>query len=327
MIVATYRHDEVTARHPLMVLMGDLATVPEAERMLVPPLTSAVSRRSPNGPASPWIRQRCTSAPVAMPSSSRSCSRVMGRRCPSTVSDAIIARVTRLPPAAQDVASAAAILGTTADATLIAAVAGRDLAAVDSCADAGVLVRQGSGFGFRHELARQAVENGLSAIRRRQLHGRALRELTRRTPEDHRRLAHHAVGCGDDRISAARGDAGCAQSCPLSAHREAAEHYRTALHFGPAGPDRADCSSRCRTSAISRTSCLSRSRHDSGRWSCMSLRAIVARSAMTNAGSLASRGFWGAAPTRSATPPGRSPASNRTGRVVHWRWHTAISRS
>jgi DNA-binding CsgD family transcriptional regulator/tetratricopeptide (TPR) repeat protein len=240
LVVATYRHDEVTARHPMTGVLGDLATVPAVTRMLVPPL-------SVDGVATLAAHSAATVDPAALHA------RTAGNAffvtellaagndgLPATVNDAILARVSRLSGAAQDAVAAAAILGTAADAGLLAAVAGRDVGAVDEAVEAGVLVPEATGYAFRHEFARQVVEKSLSAVRRRQLHGRAMRELGIRTPEDHRTLAHHAVGFGDDDAAAHHAVLAARRAARLGAHREAAAQYRIALRQSGVRSDRAE---------------------------------------------------------------------------------------
>jgi DNA-binding CsgD family transcriptional regulator/tetratricopeptide (TPR) repeat protein len=240
LLAVTYRHDEVGPRHPLTLLMGDLATVPRVGRMLVPPLTL-------DGVADLVAQAGVDTDPAALHARTGGNAFFVtellargGETLPATVSDAILARMARLSPGAQDAAAAAATLGTPSEAALLASVAGRDLDAVYSCVDDGVLVAGDDGIGFRHELARQAVESGLSAVRSRQLHGRALRELERRSPEDHRRLAHHAAGCGDDEAAERHATLAGRRAAQLGAHREAAAQYRAALQHGVAGVARAD---------------------------------------------------------------------------------------
>ena len=239
LLVVTYRHDEVTARHPLTSLLGDLATATEVRRLLVPPLTvDGVARLvADSGDAvDPTALHLRTGGNAFFVTESLA---IGGVALPATVSDAILARVARLTPAAQDVVAAAAILGAGADAELLARIAVQALDAVDECADAGVLIEIDGSLGFRHELAREAVEQSLSAVRRRQLHGRALRALAERTPEDHRTLAHHAVGCGDETAAMAHAVAAAEKAAHGSAHREAAEHYRLAVRHSSSAAERA----------------------------------------------------------------------------------------
>ncbi|SFR39921.1 regulatory protein, luxR family [Microbacterium azadirachtae] len=229
LLVVTFRHDEITARHPLTALLGDLATAAELRRLLVPPLTvEGVARlvAAAGDAVDPTALHLRTGGNAFFVTESLA---VGGVALPTSVSDAILARVARLTPAAQDVAAAAAILGAGADAELLARIGARELDAVDECADAGVLIEVDGTLRFRHELAREAVEQSLSAVRRRQLHGRALRALADRTPEDHRTLAHHAAGCGDEAATVAHAVAAAERAAHGSAHREAAEHYRLAL--------------------------------------------------------------------------------------------------
>jgi predicted ATPase len=58
---------------------------------------------------------------------------------PATVRDAVLARVSRLSPAAREVAGTASVLGRRAELDLLAEVAGQPLAAVDECLNRGVL--------------------------------------------------------------------------------------------------------------------------------------------------------------------------------------------
>lgn len=240
LVVGTYRHDEVTAHHPMTLLLGDLATVAGVRRVQVPPLTvdgvrHLVAQHDVPVDATA-LHARTGGNPFFVTESLAAGAEVL----PRTVSDAILARVGRLSTEAQDAAAAAAVLGRTADAELIAAVAGGTVQAVDGCCESGVLVAVDGGYAFRHELARQAVERSLSAVKRRQLHGRALRALSARTPEDARALAHHASGCGDDATAAREAALAAERAARGSAHRQAAEHYRLALRHSTEAERRAE---------------------------------------------------------------------------------------
>lgn len=239
LIVATYRHEEVGARHPLALLMGDLATVRGVRRLRVPPLTvEGVTVLAEHA----GIRVDAIALHARTHGNAFFVTEflaVESDAIPETVSDAIMARVARLSEAAQDVAAAAAVLGTAVDAGLLEIVSGRDLDAIDECVAAGVLVADGDSVTFRHELARDAVERALNAAERRRLHSRALHALEERAPEDHRTLAHHAAGCFDDEAAAHHAVLAAQHARALGAHREAVTQYRIALRHGSAGSDRA----------------------------------------------------------------------------------------
>jgi DNA-binding CsgD family transcriptional regulator/tetratricopeptide (TPR) repeat protein len=149
----------------------------------------------------------------------------------------VLARVARLSQAGRDAAAAASVLGRRAEAGFLAAVSGQPLTAIDECLDRGVLVSDGDAVGFRHDLARLAVEGSLSAAQRASAHARALAHLTARGSHDHRWLAHHAAGCGDSAAVLRHAPLAAARAARLGAHREAAEQFRLALqHHEP--PDR-----------------------------------------------------------------------------------------
>ncbi|MET0726050.1 MAG: AAA family ATPase [Leifsonia sp.] len=241
LIIATYRHDEVTPRHPLSAVLGDLAGLPGVSRLVVSPLTV-------QGVAELIERTDAALDPTALHERTGGnaffVTEVLaaGRNdVPATVRDAVVTRMARLSPTASDVVAAAAILGTASDIELIASVAGQPVDSVGEPIETGVLIEGADGsVGFRHELARQSVEQGLSPIRRRQLHRHALDELSRRTPDDHRTLAHHATGCGDESAALRHATLAAERATRLGAHREAAVQYRVAIRSGGDGsPDRA----------------------------------------------------------------------------------------
>ena len=74
---------------------------------------------------------------------------------PPSARDAVLARLARLPPAGLRYAEAAALLGARVDPALLIEVGGDDPAALDAAGLLGLLVGDGSGLRFRHELARR----------------------------------------------------------------------------------------------------------------------------------------------------------------------------
>ena len=155
---------------------------------------------------------------------------------------------------------------------------GRELEAVDECVEAGVLVADGHGVRLPAR-ARSRVPSSasLSAVRRRQLHRRALRALRADArgpphPRPPRRRVRRRCGRAHTTPCSPR-----ERAARLGAHREAAAQYRIALRHGSGGrPTAPHCSSRSRTSAISPTSCPRRSLLASGRSSCTNSPATPA---------------------------------------------------
>jgi len=219
LILAAFRSEEVSADHPLTVVMGELAASPGVIRMQLPTLSRNGVRQVLNDANSALdageVFQRTGGNPFYV-------TEVLAAgsdHVPATVRDAVLARVSRLSPAAREVAAAASVLGRPAEADFLTQVAAQKLSAVDECLGQGVLVADDEAIGFRHELARQAVEGSLSQAQRATAHSRALAGLLARGSADHRRLAHHAAGCGDR--------AAVAHHAPLAAAR-AARLARTA---------------------------------------------------------------------------------------------------
>ena len=100
MILATFRSEELSRDHPLTVVLGDLATLPGVIRMQLPPLSVSGVRQLLNAAASDLdadaIFQRTGGNPFYV-------TEVLAAgtdRVPATVRDAVLARVSRLSPAA-----------------------------------------------------------------------------------------------------------------------------------------------------------------------------------------------------------------------------------
>jgi ATP/maltotriose-dependent transcriptional regulator MalT len=241
LVVASFREDEVSRSHPMTVVLGDLATQSGVVRMQVPPLTLAGVQQLVAGAGSSLDPVQLHRNTGGNPFYVTEVLAAGDERLPATVRDAVLARAQRLPPAAQRVLSAAAVLGPRIELSLLATVSGEPPAAVDECVHHGVLVADGAVLAFRHELGRLAIEQTLSPGQRVALHAAALRALRAAGEPDDRRLVHHAVGCGDGAAVLDHAPQAAARAARLGAHREAAELYRVAVRFGErAAPGRAD---------------------------------------------------------------------------------------
>ncbi|HEX6855313.1 MAG TPA: AAA family ATPase [Streptosporangiaceae bacterium] len=229
LIVATFRSEETGGDHPLTVVRGDLATLPGVIRMQLPALTVAGVRTLLAGAQSALDPARLHERTGGNPFYVTEVLAAGDGEVPATVRDAVLARVARLPAAAREVAAAAAVLGRRADIGLLTTVAGEPAGAADDCISRGVLVADGAGVSFRHELARLAVEQSLPQAQRAAVHGRALAELTARGSGDHRRLAHHAAGCGNRPAVLEHAPRAADRAARLGAHREAVDHLQLAL--------------------------------------------------------------------------------------------------
>lgn len=228
LVLATYRDDEIGAEHPLRGVLGLVATWPEVERLTLSRLSpAAVTRLAAGRGADGRQLYRTTGGnPFFLTEVLASGDGTV----PATVSDAVLARVRRLSPAARAVVDAVAVVPDKVELELVWAVTGKDPAAVEECLDAGLLHATDAGWvRFGHELARLAVEASLSAVRRPELHAAVLGWLTQRTGADPARLADHAHQAHDRQAVLAYAPVAGDQASSLGAHREAVAHYARAV--------------------------------------------------------------------------------------------------
>jgi DNA-binding CsgD family transcriptional regulator/tetratricopeptide (TPR) repeat protein len=146
---------------------------------------------------------------------------------PSSIRDAVLARVAGLSPDARGVLEAVSVVG--GELSLLEGVLGEKPRGLDECLAAGMLRSAGGGVAFRHELARQAVEEAIDPVARAELHAGALAALG--SSEDSARLAHHAEAAGDAAAVLVHAPAAAKGAARLGAHREAAAQYARALRF------------------------------------------------------------------------------------------------
>ncbi|MDX6332893.1 MAG: hypothetical protein QOG05_233 [Streptosporangiaceae bacterium] len=235
LLIVTYRDDEVGAGHPLLAVLGALATDRTVRRIHLPPLSAGAvaTLAGPGGPDAAELHARTGGNPFFV-------SELLsdpGLRVPGTVRDAVLARAARLGVAARDALNSVAIVPGQA----VLPLDGADPEAVDACVSAGMLIRDGSQIRFRHELARLAIEDSIPPGRRVALHQRALAGLAERG-SDPARLAYHAEEAGDGAAVLIHAPAAARRATAVGAHRQAADHYDQALRFAGRLPaaDRAE---------------------------------------------------------------------------------------
>ena len=116
---------------------------------------------------------------------------------------------------------------------------------LDALAEAeqsGVLRLHHDGIGFRHEIARRAIEHSLPAVRRRALNATVLGLLKTRRGLDVTWLVHHAVAAGDTDTLLAQAPLAARQATRAGSHRQALAHYEAVLPYADRLPlaDRAE---------------------------------------------------------------------------------------
>ncbi|MDR6287680.1 DNA-binding CsgD family transcriptional regulator/tetratricopeptide (TPR) repeat protein [Inquilinus ginsengisoli] len=231
LLILTYRDDEVGARHPLRVLLGDLATSGATLRIEPPRLTiDAVRSLIAGRPFDPEALYRQTRGNPFFITEILSWAE---RGLPKTVRDAVLARAAKLTPAGRYVLEAAAVIGSRMDHIAVERVLGGAAEGLAECIRAGLLEATQGGISFRHELVREAVLTDLEPGRRRELHRSALDGL--RTSGagriDLAQLAQFAEGAGDGDAVLEFGPAAARAAVAAGAHRAAAAQYLRVLGF------------------------------------------------------------------------------------------------
>ena len=233
LVLATYRDEELGADHPLRMMLGDLATQRAARRMRLPPLSpEAVGALAGQQDVDAAELYRVTGGnPFYV-------SEILAAGWPSvppTVRDAVGARLARSSAASRRVVESAAVIGGRVDRSLLSAALNGSSSSVDESLTTGILIADGTGLRFRHELVRMAVAASIAPHRKAELHARLLGVLEERADADPALLAHHAEGAGDREAVLRHAPEAARQSAALGAHREAAAQFERALRFADDG--------------------------------------------------------------------------------------------
>ncbi|MCL4267518.1 MAG: AAA family ATPase [Anaerolineae bacterium] len=231
LLILTYRDDEVSPRHPLQIILGDLATTNAVRRIPVPALSENAVRQMATGQeVNPVALHRQTNGNPFFITEVLA-SKTAG--IPVTVLDAVLARVARLSLSGRALLEAAAVIGVRVEPWLLLEITGAESAATEECLAVGMLQTQADGLAFRHELARQTILDTLSPPRKLVLHRLVLAALRASSAEPHdwARLAFHAEAAGDREAVLEYAPLAARQASAVNAHREAAAQYARALRF------------------------------------------------------------------------------------------------
>ena len=227
LVLATYRDDEIGGDHPLRMVLGDLATQGATRRMRLPPLSEEAVRAlvGPRDVDAAELHRVTCGNPFYV-------TEVLEAGWPSvppTVRDAIGARLARCSTPTRRAVESAAVAGARLGRSLLPWVVADLSTSIEECLATGMLIPDGAGLRFRHELVRMAVEAGIAPHRSMELHARLLAELEARGDADPALLAHHADSAGDVQAVLRHAPEAARRSAALGAHREAAAQFERAL--------------------------------------------------------------------------------------------------
>lgn len=226
-LAVTYRDDDLDQAHPLRAFLGDVGYGPAVRRIRLRPL----SRRAVIGLAAaagadgaevfrlsggnPYVVSELLADPAGAAQS---------------IGDVVRSRAARLPPAGREVLEAASVMSEGAEPAVLIRLAG-GLGGLDAAVTAGLLVEDGVLIRFRHELARQATEAGLTPERRAQLHAAVLAALLVSGLGEPTRCAHHADAAGDRDQVLRFARLAADRAIALGSHREAVAQLERALRY------------------------------------------------------------------------------------------------
>jgi DNA-binding CsgD family transcriptional regulator/tetratricopeptide (TPR) repeat protein len=225
-LVVTMRDDEIDPRHPLQRLLGALAGCP-VHRVALPPLSPRAVRTLAAGtgrdPAAlhaltrgnPFFVTEALAGP--------------GDEVPVTVKDAVLARLRRLEGPGREALEQLSVVPSQVSPELAGVLLGADAGALADAELAGLIEVRMEGLGFRHELARRAIEESLPVIRRRALNQAVVEALQAQARPDRARLMHHAVEAGDVESVLAVGPGAAREAARAGAHRQALAHYESVV--------------------------------------------------------------------------------------------------
>ncbi|MEO7371814.1 MAG: AAA family ATPase [Ilumatobacteraceae bacterium] len=226
LVIVTSR-DELPLDHPLRLVLGEMAAA-GVERLRLSPLSLGAVREmaEPLGFDARELFHRTGGNPFFV-------TEILATGCielPPSVRDAVLARAAGLDPGARTLLEAVAIVSGIVPLRLVTALGGRHAVHLDTCLSSGMLVEARGGVAFRHDLAREAIADGIEPLRRAALHAIAL-DVLREAGADAARLAHHAEATGDFEAVARFAPIAAARAAAGGAHREAAAQYRSALRY------------------------------------------------------------------------------------------------
>jgi DNA-binding CsgD family transcriptional regulator len=231
LVVVTYREDEISAAHPLRIVLGELDAASDVTRLAINPLSlEAVAELAGSQGVDPEeLFRRTGGNPFFV-------TEVLAAETdaiPAAVRDAVLARAARLSDPARRLLEAVAAVPPQAEVRLLEAIAGDVVGNLEECLASGMLEPGSDGVTFRHELARLTIQEALAPDRRIALDRAALGALAdpRLAQLDVDRLAHHAAGAGDAEAVLRFAPAAGERAAALGAHREAAAHYGRVLPF------------------------------------------------------------------------------------------------
>jgi DNA-binding CsgD family transcriptional regulator/predicted protein tyrosine phosphatase len=236
LVVVTYRDDALAADDPLRITLGDLTTHRTTRRVTLGPLTEqAVGRLVADSGVEPAELYRLTGG---SPFFLTEVLAAVVPGVPTSARDAVLARAAGLGEGARRVLDHAALIGTRVAPELLLAATDAGTTDLDELLANGILVADGDALRFRHEIARQALQQEVAPHRAVELHRAILRALVASGHDDDAQLAFHADASGDAECVLEHAPRAARIASLLGSHREAAAQFERAVRYVDAADPR-----------------------------------------------------------------------------------------
>lgn len=230
LVVTTFRNDEASSRTRLAALRADMPRDCR-ERIELKPLSQAAVSvlAGQSGRAARAIFEATGGNPFHVTEFLAS----DGSAVPHSVREATLARISGLSVLARRTLDCASLFPRQIDQDMLRRLSeDADCAGVEECMRAGMLNASGTALAFRHELARRAVHDAMSPLRRRELHAAALELLKAQEHMSAAEVAHHAQGAAETKDLVVYSLRAADEAEALGAHRESVAHLTRALEHG-----------------------------------------------------------------------------------------------
>ena len=234
LLVVTLRDEALVPGHPLHRLLGVVAGQPVHRLELTPlSLEAVVALAEGTGRDGAAIHELTAGNPFFVAEA------LAGPpdEVPASVKDAVLARLRHVSPECRDALERLSVVPSTVPGELAEALLGDGLVTLAEAEQAALIEARPGGIGFRHELARRAIEDSLPGIRRRLLNQDVMRALRAGGQLERARLLHHAAEAGDIATLLEEGPAAAREAARAGSHRQSLAHFEAVMaHVGRLDP-------------------------------------------------------------------------------------------
>jgi DNA-binding CsgD family transcriptional regulator len=224
-VLVTYRDGEIGPDHVLRPLLGDIARLDAGSTIALKGLSIGAIRAVLEGTGIDAASVLALTG--GNPFFVTEIARHPAEALPASVRDAVLASTSAVGAADLEVLQVIASAPDGLDDRLLPALA-IDVPQLRRLEATGLLTRSRRGVGYRHELARRAVEDSIPAGVAPRLHARIL-EALETVGADPAVLAHHAHAAGDHERTREYADRAAAEATLAGSHREAVAFLELAL--------------------------------------------------------------------------------------------------